>query len=407
MITGRPAWTRIFILLLAIIIASRIGLAIVTAYHPITNEIGKPASVNHTAPSSDFNHYLAKSKLYFDVGFIEVLKAVAKINYGMDVEIKDETRFLISPGHLEMSPPVFPALIWIFEYKKGNTLPLAILFIGFSIVVTSVWAKWMEKNGMPLAWILLFVFLPHTAWFTINLGSDLLFYCTFTVFFLVYYSNIEKKKRIAYSFLAMGLCIFTRPTGASLMVFFLVDQFLAAKPENRRRYLIYLFLALVVMSPAILFLFPYFLSVVNSSMLWPFFGIVQPDYLAGIYENLPRVLDLPLSWLTLFLSKIVYVFGLRPSYGDVSVPVFLFRALPGLIFLPGFLHLMMRGKTSEKVLVLSMLLPVFIGPAQDRYLLPLQPLLIYHAWLLSRPLQERMTGRLKTAYPRLFDKQTR
>ena len=160
------------------------------------------------------------------------------------------------------------------------------------------------------------------------------------------------------------------------------------------------------MSPAILMLAPYFLTVVLHSGAWPFFGITQPEYLTGIYRDLPQFIDMPLSWLTLFASKFVYLFGLRPSYGDVSVSVFLLRSMPGLIFLPGFIHLMMRGTTSEKILVLSMLAPVFAGPAQDRYLLLLQPILFYHAWLFSRPLREHVSNQLTTSFPRLFCKHT-
>jgi hypothetical protein len=128
--------------------------------------------------------------------------------------------------------------------------------------------------------------------------------------------------------------------------------------------------------------------------------------MAGIYRDLPQFIDMPLSWLTLFASKFVYVFGLRLSYGDVSLSVFLLRSMPGLIFLPGFIHLMMRGTTSEKILVFSMLAPVFAGPAQDRYLLSLQSLLLYHAWLFSTPLRERVSNQLTTAFPRLFRKHT-
>lgn len=390
----RRGVSRFFLVIVALIVLSRVGLAVVTAYFPVTNEIGNKASIHHPAPSSDLHHYQRLSKLYFDAGIVEVLKVVAVVNYDLDFTYDDYTKELVSVDHLEMSPPLFPALIWMFDYREGHTVPLALLFIGFSIAVAVAWVRWMEQLGVSPLWIVLFVFLPHPAWFTINLGSDLLFYCTFTIFFFTYYSNIERQKKFALAFLAMTLCVLTRPTGASLIVFFLVDQFLSTPPRDRKKYFFYLMLTLVAMSPAILFLFPYFLSVLNHTKLWPFFGITQPDYLDGIYSNLPLFLDLALSWLTLFASKFLYVFGLRPSYGDVSVLTFIFRSAPGLIFLPGFIHLMWRGTLSEKILLLSMLAPIFAGPAQDRYLLPVQPLLFYHAWLLMRPLHIRIANRI-------------
>lgn len=379
------------------IVVSRVGLAVTTAYFPIPNEGGKKASIFHLAPSSDIGHYLHQDKLYFDIGFIAVFKVIAKVHYGMDYPIDAETRRLVAPDHLQMSPPVFPALIRIFDYRDGHTVPLAIFIIALSIVVAAAWAKWMENKGMPLYLILLFVFFPHSAWFTINLGSDFLFYSTFTLFFLICYSNLPKKNRLILSFIAVLLCVLTRPTGASLIVFFLLDQLFSAPPDKRKRYFLYLAFSLLIMSPAILFLFPYFISVVSGSNDWPFFGIIQLAYLNGIYPGLPDFLDLPLSWLSLFASKTLYMFGLRPSYGEVSILVFLMRSAPGLIFLPGFIHLMWRGNLSEKVLVLSMLAPVFAGPAQDRYLLPLQPLLFYHAWLFACLLANRLYQPLKSA----------
>ncbi len=397
----RLAFTKVFAILVIVIVVSRIGLAVVTAYFPITNEIGNRASINHPAPSSDLHHYQRLSKLYFDLGFAETLDVIAVYHHDKDIKLRTEARYLISPGHLQLSPPIFPALIWIFDYKKGNTVPLAILFIGFSIVVSIAWAKWMTSKGMPLSWILLFVFLPHSAWFTINLGSDLLFYCTYSIFFFIYFSEIQIKKRLLLSLFAIGLCVLTRPTGASFLLFFLLDQLLSLSPGNRRRHIFLLSLTLIAMSPAVLFLLPYFYSVVTNSNDWPFFGIFQLDYLNGIYADLPRSLDLVLSWLSLFAGKFIYMFGLRPSYGDISISVFLLRSAPGLIFLPGFIHLMWRGTTSEKVLVLSMLAPVMAGPAQDRYLLPLQPLFLYHAWLLAQPLHDRISLQVKSSFARL------
>jgi hypothetical protein len=406
MIFCRLAVPKLLVIAVVSIVISRIALAVITIYHPIPNEHGLKASINHPAPSSDLHHYQNQSKLYFEAGIVEILKVVALEYYDADLVVGDETWKFVAPNNLQLSPPMFPTLIWVLDYREGNTLPLALVFIGIGIAVAIPWVKWMARQGMSASWILLFVFLPHPGWFMINLGSDLLFYATFTIFFFVYFSDIEQKKRFILSFLAMTLCIMARPTGVSILLFLLVDQFLKVPSTGRKKKYIHLGLAFLVMCPLLIMLAPYFLSVVLHSGAWPFFGITQPEYLAGIYNDLPQFLDIPLSWLTLFAGKIVYVFGLRPSYGDVSVPVFLLRSMPGLIFLPGFIHLMMRGTMSEKILVLSILAPVFAGPAQDRYLLPLQPILFYHAWLFSRPLRECVSNQLTTTIFRLFRKHT-
>jgi hypothetical protein len=55
---------------------------------------------------------------------------------------------------------------------------------------------------------------------------------------------------------------------------------------------------------------------------------------------------------------------------------------------------MVRGSRSEKLLVLVVIAPILAGPAQDRYLLPIQPLLFFYGWLLYRDFAARLRSLL-------------
>ena len=360
----------------------RIIFVLVTSFQPITNENNYPASIHHISPSSDYGHYKAQSVLYFQFGFMEVIRLISKYHYGSDYEVPREVKDIIAPDHLEMSPPIYPALIWILDYRPGHTLPMAFLYIALSMGIAVAWLKWLQNNGMPILWLLAFALLPHPYWFMINCGSDLLFYGIFTLFFLCYFSKLDNNIRIPLSILAIALAILTRPTGVSLLLFIIIGplffQILRNKAQRKK-----ILLGLIIVSlPIFWFFWPYLESVLRGAYRWPFFGIAQPDFIDGIYDDLPIALNMALSWLSLFGAKTLYIFGLRPTYGDVSWIVFLARLAPGIPFLAGFLYLMWRGPKLEKILVLSMLLPLYIGPGQDRYLLPLQPILFFYAWRL-------------------------
>jgi len=77
----------------------------------------------------------------------------------------------------------------------------------------------------------------------------------------------------------------------------------------------------------------------------------------------------------------LYFAGLRPSYGQTLPLLVVARAVVGVILLPGLLFLLVRGRTRDSILVILFSLPVFIGPTQDRYYLPILPILFYYGVL--------------------------
>jgi len=388
-----PVETRFFsrspIFAIVLAITACAAITIFTSVAPIKNERSVQTSIFSTAPSSDLKHYMLMRELYFEHGVTDILKLIAQEFYGADLPVDHELT-QIARHKLEVSPPLFPALIWLFDYREGNTVGLAVMFLVLNVAVAVAWITWLQRRGLSAIWLIGFAFLPHPLWFTINLGTDYLFYASFTLFFLVYYSDLPDRSRLIYAILAMLLATMVRPTGMSLLVFLILDQITKYADWKPRDFAKLGLIVALLSIPLAWFFWPYFVAVIMDSNMWPFFGTLQTDYLTGIYDSLPPILDLPLSWLSLLGSKFLYLFGMRPSYSNSSNLVVFVRALPGLLFLPGFVYLLLKGSRSEKILVFAVIAPVLAGPAQDRYLLPLQPLLFYYAWALWRSVGPRL-----------------
>src|SRR5690606_20804553 len=106
-----------------------------------------------------------------------------------------------------------------------------------------------------------------------------------------------------------------------------------------------------------------------------YFGLPQSAFLDGVFPALPEFADRALSLLALAGAKVLCLVGLRPSAADAALPFVLLRAAPGLILLPGLLWGLLRADRAHRLLILIFIAPVLAGATQDRYMLPLQPVL--------------------------------
>ena len=123
-----------------------------------------------------------------------------------------------------------------------------------------------------------------------------------------------------------------------------------------------------------------------------YFGIRSSEYIAGMIGILPTWLDLLVSWGALAGAKVLYFVGLRPSYGETTMTLVFVRAAAGLVLLPGLIHIIFAMPRRQKLFVALFCLPIFLGPAQDRYNLPIFPLLFLHGALAYQALYKRLRG---------------
>jgi hypothetical protein len=181
----------------------------------------------------------------------------------------------------------------------------------------------------------------------------------------------------------MIFALLTRPNGYSLLIFILID-FLYRHAIHKRNNIFPIFTVLILTFVFSLYLYPYFITELKrASSDMAFFGIKSSEYTAGLFGSLPQAIDTILSFGALGAAKILYFVGLRPTYGETSVELVILRAVSGVILLPGFLRIAFAGSNRVRLFTAIFFLPIFLGPSQDRYNLPIFPLLFLHgavAW---------------------------
>ncbi len=128
-----------------------------------------------------------------------------------------------------------------------------------------------------------------------------------------------------------------------------------------------------------LYLYPYFLTEMQKAGgVLSYFGYTPSEYVSGILPGFPGWIDRPLSWAALVGAKLVYFVGLRPSDGVTDTLFVIARGGAGVILLPGILYLFWAGRRREMVLIALYCLPILLGPAQDKYYLPIYPILFLY-----------------------------
>ena len=353
-------------IVLAIVV--RLAVFIGSLVQPIPNERMLPVSPLFGQSYLDFEFYLYSMDRYQSASLTEILQ---------DFVAFYQLPFADQFGHI-ISGPVFPFLISVFEYAPDNTLPLALFFLLFNTAVTVAWLFWFAKYRIAPGWLLLLAIAPNPIWFVLVLSPDSLFAGLVCVFFLAYFEDTSKYRRIFICGIALILALLTRPNGYSLLLFVMVE-FVWLYFVGRRISIFSLIALGLVMAVFSLYLYPYFITETKKTYAdIGYFGHATSEYILGLFHQLPTWLDKGVSWLLLIGAKILNLVGLRPSYGDTLLPLVLIRASAGLIILPGLVHLFLFASWRERMFVGIFLLPIVFGPTQDRYNLPIFPILFLH-----------------------------
>lgn len=347
----------------ALAIGVRVLIFILAAFHPIIADSGNsisPRMVNGT----DLDFYQIRRQELFSAPVGNTLSDYLPFSSA-------------SKGML--AGPLFPVLLQAFQYRDGNSWPLAIFFLVAGSALAVAWLKWLDKEGVPFAGLVLFALLPSPVYYMLCVGTELPFCIFFAGFYFAYFKKDWKRTDVAVWIAMLALLLLTRPNALSILLFVIFD--------SARRYVGGLSLKRTTMLVGLLtagllfggLFFSYFMIVFKASSFKTFFGHSAVRYLEGIYPALPLWLNHGFSLLCLLGAKILYFVGLRPSYSQVSPLYVLARMAPGLILLPGLLYLLVKGESRHKALVFLFVLPILMVGSQERYSVPIQPLLFLYA----------------------------
>jgi hypothetical protein len=391
---------RPLVFCIAVLVLARAAAFLLLLIHPLSNEVGKPVSPLHFQSGTDFPHYDQARELLFEGevrttlpdgraivhsewSFFELLGAVTrKRNFNVGEIDVDDRRWVDPLIRYAVARPVMAVIIHVGQYKKGNTLPLAIVFSLVSCGWAAGWAIFMRRRRLPIPWILTFCALPLPVWFGLSISTDLVFSVIAGIFlFMVYRGSV------LWALALVLLAMLLRPNGLSLGLFAAgYGLFFGWRMPQMRR-------VVLIVSCALLVLFALYLhrfSLLGFSQSWgiagvlptlpegrEIFGRTQDEYLRGIFSSLPRVLDLPLSWMSLLVAKSTYLVGARPSFGDTSAAFVVLRSASGLVLLPGLVYAIWKSEWPMKWFLVCLLGPTYLGVTQERYFLPVLPIVWY------------------------------
>lgn len=282
--------------------------------------------------------------------------------------------------------PLFPWLLNIFNYPKQPVILASVYLIASALLVFG-WTLYYRARGVSLWGQLALIAFPLLLWYSLVLSTEL----PMSIALFMFFCGALAAPRwpfggISCALIGFILMLLIRPNSLSLFPAILIVFFLNRKDMSKWVAMAAVILTTFIFAYFVLYYAPYFLMVQNSSFALNYWGLFPQQYSEGIYPNLPAFFDQIISNGALIISKLIYASGLRPSYSDVPAIFVLLRGMGGLLILPGIFYCFYRGSWLERVLLFGFLLPLIITVAQERYLLPLAPLLLLYGGIFWKDL---------------------
>jgi len=299
--------------------------------------------------------------------------------------LKDPFLFFYLGGSVEawlertlVPGPIFPWLLHVSLYPTQPVILASASLIASALLVFG-WVLYYRAKRVPLWGQLALIAFPLLLWYSLVISTEL----PMSVALFIFFCGALATPRLPCwgslcAFTGFILMLLIRPNALSLfpamLLVFILNRDAIPKWYNA---------ALVILSTfsfmyCIVYYTPYFLMVQESSLVLNYWGLVPQQYFDGLFPNLPLFFDQVISNGALIASKLIYASGLRPSYSDVPAIFVFLRAMGGVLILPGIFYCLHRGSWFERILLLGFLLPLLITVAQERYLLPIAPLLLLY-----------------------------
>lgn len=349
-------------------ISIRIIAFLVLAVHPIPGQGGhfvSPGLINRT---TDMEQFLEVFDLYF--------KSTHLINGFVDFYSGGYALPRTETAWIAMAPGL-PILIEIFGYKNFSPYPLSFLVLIFGSLYACMWIIWLREQGLGFFMTGLFMLLPNTIWYTVCVSSDMIFSALFGLMILVYFKYGLTRKSIISVFLLVVLSILMRSAGISFLIAFFIIYLIDINKNKQKPISIFIVIStgLIISMLSMIYYFPHFRNFSIVTTDFTLFGVYVSEFKAGLFPDLPEMINLTASRILYAGSKLLSLVGIRPSYSDIAWPFVLLRSAAGLITLPGLLYLLWTADIRIRVFVICVIAPVIFGLPMERYLLPVLPIL--------------------------------
>jgi len=274
--------------------------------------------------------------------------------------------------------PLFPWLLHFFNYSKQPVVLASIYLIASALLVFG-WVLYYRAREVPLWGQLALIAFPLLLWYSLALSTEL----PMSIALFMFFGGALATPRLPFWGISCALTGFIlmlliRPNSLCLFPVLLLVLFLNRDVISKWYATAIIMLATSIFAYFIVYYAPYFFMIKTSSLVLSYWGLFPEQYSEGLFPNLPLLLDQVISKGALIISKVIYASGLRPSYSDVPALFVFLRGVGGILMLPGIFYCFYRGSWLERFLLFGFLFPLLITVAQERYLLPIAPLLLLY-----------------------------
>lgn len=283
--------------------------------------------------------------------------------------------------------PFLPEMINLFGYQESQFgLALAYLVAGSALGL--IWAWGLAQRGIGIVGQVLAAVFPPLVYYSFLVSTDLLYAVVIAGLFISSLWALSGGK-MRYWLVAMAILValLTRPNAIALLGAVVLLPFFRRETATLR--LIWVIFCVCIGLYAFIYYLPYYFVHDGNAGRTHYWGIYPSEYYSGLFAYLPEWIDRPLSIGIFAISKVLHASGIRPSYAGLDWWLVVARSLPGLLFLPGMVYGLLRAGGFERIFIACFLLPVFVGAAQERYLLPIAPLLIIWAFCFYKDMAVR------------------
>lgn len=269
--------------------------------------------------------------------------------------------------------PVFPALLHWADYENNRML-LSVLYVLGGAVLGGSWAVWLRDQGAAVWLQLIAACFPALVYYSFLVSTDLLFALVLAAWLSSAWAVLQGHRSAwTWAVLTMLLALLTRPNALALLPLMCILAWQGRRLGAWLGWCLFWGMAGLYM---LIYYLPYYWVHDGNAAATHYWGVLPSEYHRGLWADGPAWLSRPLSWLSLAISKLMHAVGLRPSYAGLDLGLVLARAWPGLLFLPGLVYGLWAGRWFDRWFVFFFMLPVFVGAAQERYVLAITPLLL-------------------------------